>query len=224
MVCLIHDTFALLNVICILAKLPYLSYDINMACANVLCFCETWLSLSYSLGNSHVILRCDRISPNNKGCVLISVDECLNPHQTTTVNNTGVEGLITKLLLPNSRHIQLVLLYRAPNTSIDSFVNVLTSILSRVQVHGVPTIVMGDMNDCLSNHVNTKLTNVMSSHGYTQLVQSPTTDSGTLIDHYYNGVLNGVIVEVCDTYYSDHDAIFLSIPTINNPNLFVKYR
>ncbi len=39
-------------------------------------------------------------------------------------------------------------------------------------MNGVPTIVMGDMNDCLSSQVNIKLTNVMSSHGYTQLVQS----------------------------------------------------
>ncbi len=85
-------------------------------------------------------------------------------------------------------------------------------------MHGVPTIVMGDVNDCLSNQVNTKLTNVMSSHGFTQLVQSPTTDSGTLIDHvYYNGTLNGVIVEVSDIYYSDHDAVFVSIPTIDIP-------
>ncbi len=51
-------------------------------------------------------------------------------------------------MLPNSRHIQLVLLYRAPNTPIDSFVNVLTSLLSRIQENGVPTIVMGDRNDC----------------------------------------------------------------------------
>ncbi len=49
--------------------------------------------------------------------------------------------------------------------------------------NGVPTIVMVDMNDCVSNQVNTKLNIVMSSHGYSQLVQSPTTDCGTLIDH-----------------------------------------
>ncbi len=155
-----------------------------MACANVLCFCETWLSPSQqipSLGSGHVTLRCDRIAPNNKGGVLSSVHQSLNPHQTATVNTKGVEGLITKLMLPNSRHIQLVLLYRSPNTPIDSFVSVLTSIVSHIQVNSVPTIVMGDMNDCVSNQVNTKLTNVMSSHGYTQLVKSPTTDSGTIM-------------------------------------------
>ena len=52
----------------------------------------------------------------------------------------------------------------------------------------------------------------MTSHGFTQLVQSPTTDRGTIIDHvYYNRTGNDVIVQVHDTYYSDHDTIYCSI-------------
>ncbi len=56
--------------------------------------------------------------------------------------------------------------------------------------------------------------------GIHNLFSPPTTNSGTLIDNvYYNGTLNGVIVEVSDTYYSDHDAVFVSIPTIDIPNV-----
>ena len=187
-----------------------------MSCASLLCFCETWLSPTQqipSIHDSHVSLRCDRITPNNKGGVLISADQNLNPHETVTFTNTGVEGVITKLVLPNSQQLQLILLYRSPSIPVDSFVNVLTSLLSRIQVDTIPTIVMGDMNDCLLNKLNSKVNNVMSSSGFTQLVQSPTTDYGSLIDHvYYNGTLDGVIAEVSDTYYSDHDTVFVSIP------------
>ncbi len=55
--------------------------------------------------------------------------------------------------------------------------------------------------------------NVMHGRGFTQLVQQPTTDQGSALDHVYcNMSLNGIIVEVCDTYYSDHDTVLVSIP------------
>ena len=47
------------------------------------------------------------------------------------------------------------------------------------------------------------------------MVKSPTTDQGTCLDHvYYNGALNGIVVEVADTYYSDHDTVLVSIPVV----------
>ena len=47
---------------------------------------------------------------------------------------------------------------------------------------------------------------LMSSRRFSQLVQVPTTDSGSLLDHiYYNGAVNDALIDVVDTYYSDHD-------------------
>ena len=52
----------------------------------------------------------------------------------------------------------------------------------------------------------------MSSNGYEQLVHSPTTDRGTMIDHvYYNRPPADTVVQVRDTYYSDHDTVCLSV-------------
>ncbi len=126
---------------------------------------------------------------------------------------------MTKLVLPNGTPLQLVFLYRSPSTPIDTFVNVLNTITSQIQLQSIPTVIMGDMNDSLMDTGISRITTVLSVSGFTQLVTSPTTDKGTLIDHvYYNGPLDGVIVEVSDTYYSDHDAVFLSIPIVSATN------
>ena len=49
----------------------------------------------------------------------------------------------------------------------------------------------------------------MNSHGFSQLVNQPTTDNGTLIDHIYirNTTSLNTNIEVHDAYYSDHDCI-----------------
>ena len=47
-----------------------------------------------------------------------------------------------------------------------------------------------------------------------QLLSTPTTDHGALLDHvYYNGNVEGVVIAVVDCYYSDHDTVFIFIPT-----------
>ena len=54
----------------------------------------------------------------------------------------------------------------------------------------------------------------MSIHGCTQLVTRLTTAKATLIDHvYYHRPSSDIIVQVHDTYYSDHDTVYCSIPT-----------
>ena len=41
----------------------------------------------------------------------------------------------------------------------------------------------------------------------------PTADSGSLLDHiYYTGTTTDVFIDVVDSYYSDHDATYISIP------------
>ena len=42
---------------------------------------------------------------------------------------------------------------------------------------------------------------------YSEVVKS-TTDYGSLLDHIYCKNLSNVLVDVQDTYYSDHDKVF----------------
>ena len=54
---------------------------------------------------------------------------------------------------------------------------------------------------------------LMSDSVFTLLVKSPTTDQGSLIDHvYYRNPSRNITVEVQDTYFSDHDTVYCSIP------------
>ena len=78
----------------------------------------------------------------------------------------------------------------------------------------VPTIILGDFNDdLLTTLASSGLLQFMSSKGFSQVVQAPTTDSGSLLDHIYcNDVgQDAYYVDVIDTYYSDHDATCLSL-------------
>ena len=59
----------------------------------------------------------------------------------------------------------------------------------------------------------------MVSHGYVQLVNEPTTDRATLIDHVYFSSKQ-VQVNVRDVYYSDHDAVYCSVPLYLLWNVF----
>ena len=213
-----HVTISLLNVRSINAKMPDILCDDNLKCASVLCFCETWLNPSHvspQLSNGHTILRCDRQSDNNKGGVLIGVDPNITASNTSNFNVGGsIEGIVTKLQLPNSTQLVLVLLYRSPSSTADALLNTITALLNRLALIALPTIVMGDFNiDLLSHNHDRRLLNLMSTNGFAQLVKTPTTDRGTLIDHVYcNSCLQDILIEVDDCYYSDHDIIYCSIP------------
>ena len=76
---------------------------------------------------------------------------------------------------------------------------------------------MGDFNEDLCEYVipsaeTLRLLNFMSANGYSQIVNTPTTDRDTLIDHVYcSHELDNTVIEVSDCYYSDHDIMLCSI-------------
>ena len=74
-------------------------------------------------------------------------------------------------------------------------------------------MILGDFNEDILRHPDSALLKLLLTYGFTQLVNSPTTAQGTLIDHvYYRNPSSNIIAQVQDTYYSDHDTIYCSIP------------
>ena len=88
----------------------------------------------------------------------------------------------------------------------------MTTLLEHVNTMNVPTVVMGDFNDDVCDS-GCQIEQFMLSQGYTQLVMQSTTDRATLIDHIYlHNQYNDVVLQVRDVYYSDHDAVYCSVP------------
>ena len=71
-------------------------------------------------------------------------------------------------------------------------------------------LLVSDFNDDLMGNT-TKISSWFEWNGFNQLIDQPTTDQGSLLDHvYFNGV-SPIQTEVCDTYYSDHDCTIIAI-------------
>ena len=211
-----HVTIALLNVRSIIAKLPDIARDNGLQCANILCFCETWLTASQPspiVQDNQIAIRCDRASGDNKGGVMISVSKHMQPSNTITFTSNGIEAISTTLLLPNANQMQLALLYRSPSVPFEALVGLLSRVLNHVTVSSIPCVILGDFNQNILGNSNYAIVELMGNYGYTQLVQCPTTSNGTLIDHVYcNNHSSSIIMQVQDTYYSDHDTVYCSIP------------
>ncbi len=81
---------------------------------------------------------------------------------------------------------------------------------------GTESTVMGDFNDDVLRVSGSVVEQFMLSQGYTQLVRQSTSDRATLIDHVYfsEQICNDVVVQVRDAYYSDHDAVYCSVPLL----------
>ena len=77
-----HITIALLNIRSLVAKLPDIKADNSLMSASILCFCETWLSASQPspvIFDDQIHVRCDKITCENKGGVMICVPSQVHP-------------------------------------------------------------------------------------------------------------------------------------------------
>ena len=84
-------------------------------------------------------------------------------------------------------------------------------LLSSTALLHAEILVVGDFNDDLMGNT-TKIRTCFERNGFKQMIDHPTTDQGSLLDHvYFNGYLP-IQTEVCDTYYSDHDCTIIAMP------------
>ena len=76
----------------------------------------------------------------------------------------------------------------------------------------VPTCIVGDFNEDVSMTSNTCCCTMLKSQGLEQMINKPTHDSRTIIDHIYKSqTLHKMQTDVKDCYYSDHDSILCVI-------------
>ena len=208
-----YVTITLLNVRSLVPKVADIEQDVCLKAAKILCFCETWLSSSQStptILSDQRVIRCDRQTGNNKGGSMICNPSQIKPSRTCTFTSNNIEVACSTLTLSNANKIQVFVLYRSPNVALQILLTTISRMLVYTSNADLPTLILGDFNE---DQPNSSIVRLKSAHGYTQLVTTPTTDKGTLIDHvYYNKPTSDIILQVHDTYYSDHDTVYYSIP------------
>ncbi|XP_073714001.1 uncharacterized protein [Misgurnus anguillicaudatus] len=106
-------------------------------------------------------------------------------------------------------NLTAALLYRPNSYNPDLFRQQLLLVIDEMEKHPGPKMIMGDFNEDV--FTSSTIVKLMQQHGYSQQVQTPTTEKGTLIDHVYTKDIKCIHVEVAQTYYSFHQAILMSL-------------
>lgn len=71
------------------------------------------------------------------------------------------------------------------------------------------TVVPGDFNFDHFQCPDQNIVHYMNQLGFCQYVKKPTADYGSTLDYVYVSRSDIVFVEIVDTYYSDHDLVYL---------------
>ena len=165
---------------------------------------DTLTSDMIGINKDMFIACCDH---NNRGSgVALIVNTNLHPKQIRM--NTILEIVVVEISEP----IQIIVIsvYRPPSTPIGMFMNLMLEIIAQFQ--HVPTCIVGDFNEDVSITSNMHCSTMLRLQGFKQMVNKPTHDSGTIIDHVYmSQTLNTMQMDVTDCYYSDHDCILCLI-------------
>ena len=140
----------------------------------------------------------------------------MNPSNTQRFATKDIEAVSTTIDIPNAGSMHIAVVYRSPSVPQATFITVLSRMLTHVSTCNMPCVILGDFNEDLLQHQNSAIVRLITNFSFRQLVQSPTTAQGTLIDHvYYRNPFftpsSSAIIQVQDTYYSDHDTVYCNI-------------
>ena len=156
------------------------------------------------LTQDRFIVHCDH---KNRGSgVALIVNTNLNP------KHIRMKTILEIVVVEISEPIQIIVIsvYRPPPTPIDVFMNNMLEIIAQFQ--NVPTCIVGDFNEDVSMTSNTHCCRMLRLQGLQQMINKPTHDSRTIIDHVYvSQIVYTIQTDVTDCYYSDHDCILCVI-------------
>ena len=143
---------------------------------------------------------------NRGGGVALIANTNLNPKHIRM--QTILEIVVVEIREP--MQMIVISVYWPPSTPIDVFMNNMLKITAQFQ--HVLTCIVGDFNEDVSITSNMCCCTMFRLQGFKQMVNKPTHDSGTIIDHVYvSHTLNTIQTDVTDCYYSNHDYILCVI-------------
>ena len=203
-----------INICNLKRKIPDIKHDMLFNSANIVSFNETHLSKSESLDSSMLgmdenfaVFRCDRDEAG--GGVALFVRRTLNATQYQI--DLPIEAVAVKIQNPTP--IVIVSVYRSPTTPMKLFIDRFGMLLR--EMGDEILCIVGDFNEDILLSEDKPCCRLLKSLKFRQLVEKPTRDSGTLIDHMYLNSELPVTTDVTDCYYSDHDFVLAAI-TLNH--------
>ena len=193
-----------------------LKADHVISSADIICLTETHLRKSDTIYpnsqpiKSYVQYRADRVGGVQKGGIIMFVNQQI--HSThLNIQIPGLEFLATSLSPTPNRKIVLITLYRRSSTvSTQQFIAIFEQLLSSTALLHAEILVVDDFNDDLMDNT-TKIRTCFERNGFNQLIDQPTTDQVSLLDHVYFKGVSTIQTEVCDTYYFDHDCTIIAL-------------
>lgn len=188
-----------------------------------ICLSETWLKpdlLEYYGLEGYTFFASCRKSGEGGGTG-IYIHKKYEARERHDITDPGSEHTFVEIQLKHKPHdIKLIIgdIYRPPNYNDRIFLEELEAALGKLDLERKLVVLAGDYNFNLShlplNHSALSFSNLLSSHGYAQLISKPTriqNNSATLLDNFFiNGSNNfqksGIIIDDL----SDHFPIFIS--------------
>ena len=96
--------------------------------------------------DDQVDIRCDRMTNENRGGVLICVPSHMSPTNVNRFATSGIEAVSATIQLPNSDNLQIAVVYRSPSVSQVTLTTLLTRLLRHIALCRVPCVILGDFN------------------------------------------------------------------------------
>ena len=129
-----------------------------------------------------------------------------------------MEITVTVLSHP-APNIHVVGIYRSKTVRISQLIEALTHLHKSVLTKPtIPTLLLGDFNiNLMQETVEQKALRafLITSRGYTQLINQYTTDFRTQIDHIYTNIPQHVqSAGTLESYYSDHKPIYIFLQPV----------
>lgn len=191
-------------------------HDSNIFNADMICFTETQLlpsSNDNEIRNNlypFTLYRQDHVSDRYSSLAI-----CSRPNLEIEEHDYFPEINALKFVIVNNMTpvpITMLLLYRKNSSNISQYMNTIRYILNSHEID----VILGDfnINYLNDNEVQPLYNALMESLNYIQTVQSPTfMSTGSLLDHVYvkNRMLSTTNTSVVTVYYSDHDAVNISL-------------
>ena len=168
---------------------------------------EAWLDESFANDEIKIkgykVIRRDRATYAGGVCMYIRYELIFNVRED--LQNAALEDLWIEILFPKTKPLIVGTCYRAPNNSaakecLENTINKLTP--------EYDTILLGDFNYCLLDKKTNKFSEMMTSHGFSQIINKPTrvtNNSTSLIDHIYTNNTEKISqAGVIESGISDH--------------------